>query len=101
MICTIRTKTENKCTDLFHKYHKRGNFLSGNGSYVYKESDMSQDELYLKKHMTTFIKELSHVGDVIPQNEILKKRLKRLVETRLLMDAHTKEERKSFFIRSQ
>lgn len=32
----------------------------GNGSYVYKEGDMSHEELYLKKRLVTFVKELSH-----------------------------------------
>lgn len=92
-LCTIGTETKNKCTILLHKYWNQGNFLTVNGLYACKESYPSHYELYLKKWMTTFIKELSYVESVIPQDDTSKKFLKRLVETRLEMDARTKEVR--------
>lgn len=68
----------------------------GNGSYVYKESNMSKEELYLEKRLISFFKELGYAkGDVL-RDEISKKRLKQLIETRFLMD-DTKEERKVIF----
>lgn len=32
--------------------------MTRNGSYVYNESDMYQEEHYLKKRLVTFVKEL-------------------------------------------
>lgn len=69
----------------------------GNGPYIYKEGDLSKDELYLRKQLVTFVKGLDHFGGVIPSDETSKKRLKWHVKTRLLMDARTKEEKKAIF----
>lgn len=59
---------------------------------------MSQEELYLKKRVITFVKELCHVRGVTPQDETSRKCLKRLIKIRLLMDARTKEQRKVFLV---
>lgn len=67
--------------------------------YIYKEDYISQKDLNLKKQTVGFIKELGYPGCVIPQDEVSQKCLKRLIETHLLMDAHTKEERKVIFLR--
>lgn len=81
---------ENRCIRLFCKFWNQGDFLTGNGLYVYKENDLSPKELYLKKRLTTFIKELGYVRGVVPRDEISNKRLKRLIQTRLLMNADSK-----------
>lgn len=95
--CTIGTRKKNTCTDLFYTYLNQGNFLTENGSYVYKESDLYQYELYLKKKMPTFIKELGYIRGVITNDKNSKKHLKWLIETNLLMDVRTKEEMKVIF----
>lgn len=48
----------------------------------------------MKKRLVKFVKDFIHARGVTPQDETLKKHLKWLIETRLLMDACTKEERK-------
>lgn len=48
----------------------------------------------MKKGLVTFIKDFIHAIGVTPQDETLKKHLKWLIETRMLMGACTKEERK-------
>lgn len=48
-MCTIWNSMGDRRTDLFHKYWNKGHFLKGNGSYVYKEDDLSHEEFYLKK----------------------------------------------------
>lgn len=54
--------------------------LMGNGSHVYKESDLSQEELYLKKEqLASFFKELRYVGGIFSRDKAPKKRLKRLI----------------------
>lgn len=65
--------------------------------YIYKESDMSQEEIYLNKRFITFFKELGYVRGIIPRDESLRKRLKRIMKTRLLMEANTKEKKKVVF----
>lgn len=59
----------------------------GNELYVYREDDLSQEEIYLKKLLVAFSIELGNVWGVIPQGESSKRRLKWLIETRLLMYA--------------
>lgn len=66
-------------------------------SYVYKEDDMSWEELYLKKWFLTYFNVLGYVEGVILQDEASRKILKRLIEAYMLMDANTKEERKVIF----
>lgn len=55
-----------------------------------KESDMFQGDLYLKKHLTTFVKEMGYTMVVITQDETSKRCLKQLSKTLMLMDTHTK-----------
>lgn len=52
----------------------------GNESYVYKEDDLSQKELYLKKQLVTFFKELSYVGGAILWDGSSRKRSKWLIK---------------------
>lgn len=96
-VCAIRIRTENRCTNLFPKFLNQGHFLMENGSYIYKESGMSQKEIYLKKRLITFFKELGYIGGVIPLDEASEKRLKWFIETCLLIDANTKEKRTIIF----
>lgn len=69
----------------------------GNRLYVYKRDSLSREELYLKKCLMSFIKDLSYPGGVIPWDEASRKCLKRLIDTRLLMDTDTMEDRKNVF----
>lgn len=42
---------------------------------------MSQEELYLKKRLVTFFKEMSYVGDVVLWEDASKKHLKRFIKS--------------------
>lgn len=86
--------------DLFHNFWNQHHFLTRNMSYVYKEDDLSYEELHLKKHLVMFFKELGYVSGVLHLNESSRKRLKFLIKTWQLIDVNTKEERKVIFISS-
>lgn len=51
----------------------------------------------LQKRLTSFIKDPSYPGGVTPQDEATQKRLKHLIDTHLLMDTRTREEKKIIF----
>lgn len=70
----------------------------GNGLYVYKENDLYQEKLYLKKQGVSSIKELDHAEGVNPRDEASHKLLKHFTKTCLLMDAHINDERNVFFL---
>lgn len=78
---------EGKCTKLFPEYWNGGHLLLGNELYVYKGDDISREELYLKKRMVSFVKDLGYPRGVTPQDEASHKHLKRLTDTRQRMDA--------------
>lgn len=59
---------------------------------------MFQEELYLKKQLVTFIKELIYVVGITPLDEISKKISKLFVKTRLLMKTRTNEDRKVILV---
>lgn len=61
-VSSIGTEIKNQCTGLFWKFWNQCHFLLENELYVYKESDMWHKELYLKKQLVTFFKELGYVG---------------------------------------
>lgn len=42
-------------------HHCQSHFLMGNALYVYKEEDLSQEELYQKKWLVSFIKDLGYL----------------------------------------
>lgn len=63
---------------LFSKYRNKYHILMGNKLYVNKEDDMLQEDLYLKKQLVGFVKELCYIKGVTPQDEDLWKLLKRL-----------------------
>lgn len=88
-MCTIGIGVDETCTGLFHKDLNKGHFLMGNGLYVYKEDEFSQEEFYLYIRMGTFIKELGYYADVTPQDETSHKCLERLIKTHLLMNTCT------------
>lgn len=69
----------------------------GNRLQVYKEEDLSQEELCVKKRLSSFVKDLGYLGGSIPQDEVDKKCLKCLIDTRLVMEVRTMEERKIIF----
>lgn len=62
--------------------------MTKNESYVNKEDDISQEEVYLKRQSVSFYKELGYVGGVIPSDGVSRKRLKWFAETLLLLDAN-------------
>lgn len=64
IMCIIWTKMEDMCSNMFHKYWNKGHFMMRNDMYVYKEGDISLEEIYMKKQLVTFIKELDHIGVV-------------------------------------
>lgn len=75
-LCTIGTKMEDKGTNLFHKYSNKVHFLIGNGSYIFNKIGLSNEEIYLKKWLVTFVKELGREEGVIPYDETSRKHLK-------------------------
>lgn len=79
-ICGIKIGQEYKCTYLFRKFWSQGHFLMGNELYVYREDDLSQEEIYLKKLLVAFSIELGYVWGVIPQGESSKRQLNGLLK---------------------
>lgn len=61
-VSSIGTEIKNRYTGLFWKFWNQCHFLLESELYVYKESDMSHKELYLKKQLVIFFKELGYVG---------------------------------------
>lgn len=87
-----------KYTNLFPKYWNKGHLLMENGLYVYKGGGWPlSGRLVLKKRMVSFVKDLGYPEGVVPQDEASKKCLKLLIDTRLLMNAHAREERKIIY----
>lgn len=56
-VCAIGYKVGGRCTNLFPKYWIEVHFLIGNGLYIYKGDNISQEDLYLKKQMIGFVKD--------------------------------------------
>lgn len=75
-VCAIKTEPEYRCTYLFYKFWNQYHFWTGYGSYIYKENDFYHEELYLKKQLITFFKELGYARGVVPQDEALRKHFK-------------------------
>lgn len=50
---------------VFPKYWNDSHFLIGNGLYIYKEDDFSQKELYLKKKLMSFAKDLGYTKGLL------------------------------------
>lgn len=69
----------------------------GNGLYIYIEEGLYQEYLYLNKQIMNFFKDPIYTRGVTPPDEASHKHLKRLTDTRLLMDAYTREERNIIF----
>lgn len=59
----------------FVSFWAKGIFFIGNALYVYKESDLSCEKLYLMKWIITFFKELGYVVGDFPRDEALNKHL--------------------------
>lgn len=91
-IFVIETELEYRCMNLFCKFLSHGHFLMGNKLYVYKEVDLSQEDLYLKKQLFIFFKELGFL-----QDEASRKLSKRIIKNRLLLDDNSEEESKVIF----
>lgn len=70
----------------------------GNGLYIYKWDDIYHMDIYLKKQLMSFIRELAYHEGITPCDKASQKHLKRLVDTCLLLDAYTREEGRLFFV---
>lgn len=66
--------------------------MTGNTSYFYEE-----EEVYLKRKLVAFYNELGYIDDIVPSDVTSRKRLKRFIETRWMVDARTEGERKIIF----
>lgn len=53
----------------FVSFGARGLFLTGNGSYIYKENNPSREDLYLKKWLIIYFKELGYAESFVRQHE--------------------------------
>lgn len=73
IICTIETGTKDMCIDLFYKYWNKGHFLTRKRSYFYKESDLSQEELYLKKRLSPLSQSWVKMGASLPGMKLQRK----------------------------
>lgn len=62
-----------------------------------QKENLSQKELYQKKWMLSFVKGQGYLAGGIYQDEVGRKFLKRLIDTRLLMHAHSRDERRLFW----
>lgn len=78
-MCNVGTGVEDRCISQFPKYLNKCHFLMGNGLYVYKTGNISQEELYLKRIIVNFVKELGYV-----RVSLLKMRLLRNVSNGLV-----------------
>lgn len=92
-VYTIGNEVDGKCTELFLKYWTERHFLMGNEVYVYKEKDLFEEDTYQKKRLISLVKDLSYIGRGIPYNQDDRKHLKFLIDTRLLVEAYTREGR--------
>lgn len=97
MVCVVGDEVEEKYVELFPKYWNVSHFLMGNEVYIYKGQDLSHKELYSKKRLTNFVKDMGYLGGVTPQDEPNWEFFKCLINTRMLMDIRTKEERNIIF----
>lgn len=97
IVFTIRNRVKDKCVELFPKYWTESHLLMGNRVYVYKEEYISSENLYQKKQMMNFINDLGYFGGGVPSEEADQKHLKCLIDTQLLVEAYTWEERKIIF----
>lgn len=61
-IYDIGNEVEGKRVNLFPKYWIEGQFLMENGVYVYKEENLSLEDLYLNKQLISFIEDLGYLG---------------------------------------
>lgn len=86
-----RDEREGRCTQLFPMYWTEIHFLMRNKVYVYKEEDLTSEDLYQKKQHISFIDDLGYLGGNIPQEEAGQKCLKHLIDIQLLMEAHSRE----------
>lgn len=67
------------------------------GVYVYKGEKPSQEELYLKKCLESFVKDVGHPRGITSQYEFDQKHF---IDARLMMDVCTREKRKIIFGKS-
>ena len=97
IIYTIGIGVEGRCTELFPKYLDEEYFLIGNRVYVYKEKDLTTEDLYHKKRLMSFINDLGYLGSGIPSDKAGQKRLQCLINVQSLMETCFREERKVIF----
>lgn len=90
-VCAIETYLDYRCTNLFLKFWCQGHFLTGKGLMFTGKITC------LNNNFTWRINKLGYIGDATPPNATSNKWLELVIETRLLMDANTKVERKFIF----
>lgn len=61
-MCHVESSPSSACTEISISIGPKAITLKGVESYVYKEDDLSLEELYLKNQLVTFYQELGHVG---------------------------------------
>lgn len=67
-ICKIEHMPSYVSANLFCKFWSQSHLLTWNESYVYKEDDIYQEDVFLKRKMVDFYKEVSYVGYTVPPN---------------------------------
>lgn len=70
MVCIIGTIVDGRYTELFPNYWTKNHFLLGNGVYVYKDEDLTTEDLYHTKWMMSFIIDLVYIGNDVPLDEV-------------------------------
>lgn len=66
-------RVEQRCAELFPKYWIESKFLMGSNVYVYKEGDLSDEDLYQKKQLMSFIGDLGYFEGNFPMEEVDRK----------------------------
>lgn len=73
-------------------------FLIGNEVYVYKDNDLTIEDLYQKKRLMSFFIDLGYFRGGTPTEETDQKCLQRIINVQLLMETRSSEERKVFLV---
>lgn len=58
---------------------------------------MSEEELYLKGYLLSYCHDFGYVSGIVPSDLTSKTQLKRLIQTRWIVDYKAKEKRKKIF----
>lgn len=64
---------------------------------MYKDNNLSTEDLYYKKLLMSFISDLGYLRGGVPSKKADQRRLYHLIDIQLLMEASSQEERKVIF----